>query len=341
MQRSLRTLLFVSAASMAVGCGDTTDPFITADAAADTGEFDTSAQDVQFDIDTSVEVDTSVDTVGTDAVETDTTGDDVTETDAADTGGTDTTPTDAGDDSDGFVCGDGVFFTGQVFNDDDPEPLSPDGGAPRFEPWEATYDAGIGALLAAAPENGGDNVAGEWTISEATVIATEYNNETTQRAQRSFWLADGTGAIAVFFPVAATENHPTFSIKVGQRISGTITELGNYNSMRQITGASEWTLQSEDNPVYIKDLTEGGLTTEDINSVVRITGTLTSLDDADCGGSKCYTMAYNGDQTTVFRSSSAFLEVGQCVTFVGPVRGFNDTPQIDTLNFGWLWSYSN
>ena len=32
--------------------------------------------------------------------------------------------------------------------------------------------------------------------------------------------------------------------------------------------------------------------------------------------------------------------VEDCVTFVGPVRAFAGVPQLDTLNFDWLWVYS-
>lgn len=335
MSRFLRSLLFVGAAALSVAaCESTEDPFV----GSDTGVRDTSGRDT-VSTDT-VSTDTAVDVPSVD-VGTDTGTPDTGETDTGtpDTGETDTGTPDTGD----FTCGEGVVFTGQVFADDDPEPLSPNGGAPRFEPWDETYDAGIAALVEAAPDAGGDPVDGEWTITDATVIATEYNNDSTQRAQRSFWLADGNGKIAVFFGVDATENHPTFSIKVGQRISGTVTQLGNYNSMRQISGAtgSAWALSSEDNEVYINDVTTGAVVADDINSVVRVTGTLTSLDNEDCGGSKCYTMTYNGGETIPFRTSSQFVELNQCVTYVGPVRGFNGQPQLDTLNFDWLWTYDN
>lgn len=269
-----------------------------------------------------------------------------------DTGGTDTPVADvteevfpdapdATPDAGPTGCGDDVVFTGQVFVGEDPDPLSPNGGAPLFEPWEASYDAGIGALVAAAPAEGADAVTGEWTVTEATVVATDFNSETTQRAQRIFYLADGTGSIATFFVQEDVDSQPSFSIKVGQRISGTVTSVGNFNGMAQINSASDWSLESEGNGVYIRDIGDEALTMDDVNDVVRVTGIIDRVDNPECGGSSvCYNMTYGTSQSIILRTSSQFIAVGDCATYVGPVRAFGGAPQLDTLNFDWLWVYS-
>lgn len=312
--RSIRVPFLAATLILAFSaCEETEDPFLGT-TAADTGARDTGSAD------------TGTTDVGTADTATEDTG-------AADSGA------DVTEDASGLACGEGVVFTGQVFVGSDPDPLSPNGGAPRFEPWDASYDAGIAALIAAAPTSGDEPTVGEWTITDATVVATDYNNETTQRGQRVFFLADAGGTIGTFFQEEDVDSQPSFSIKVGQRVSGTVTSLFNYNGTLQISTATGWSLESEGNEVYIRDVGDEALTAADINSLVRITGTLDGIDQPDCGGSVCYNMKY-GSQDIILRSGSQFLAVGDCITYVGPVRGFNNSPQLDTLNFDWLWTYS-
>lgn len=309
MRRSLLAILATSVLALAA-CETSEDPFA--------GTTDTGSG--------------SRDTIGTQDVGTDTTTEDV----AVDT------MEDTAEDV-GLVdgCGDGVVFTGQVFVDDEPDALSPNGGAPRFEPWDASYDAGIAALVEAAPTSG-DPITGEWTVTEATVVATDYNSPNTQRAQRSFWLGDGNATIQVFFFAEDVASQPTFSVKVGQRISGTVTSLGQYQGMAQVATAdgASWTLESEDNEVYIRDVT-GPLTADDAHAVVRVTGTLVGIDNPDCGGAQCYEMVYGDNQEIILRTGSEFTAVGMCVTYVGPVRLFSGEAQLDTQNYDWLWTYDD
>ena len=319
--RTLRSLIVLSSVALAAGaCGSTDDPFVDSNdtgGTRDTGTTDTGgAADVAEDTTTPDATADTVEEVFPDAPDA---------------------TTDAGPQG----CGEGVVFTGQAFVADGGDPLSPNGGAPRFEPWDASYDAGIAALIAAAPGDGDDPVVGEWTITDATVVATDFNSETTQRAQRVFYLADAGGTIQTFFDSEDLDSQPSFSIKVGQRVSGTVTSLGNFNGINQINVASDWSLESEDNEVYIRDIGDEALTLDDLNSVVRVTGIVDSVDNPECGGSSvCYVMTYGTSQSVILRSSSTFLAVGNCVTYVGPVRAFAGVPQLDTLNFDWLWIYS-
>ncbi len=330
--RSIRVSFLAATLVLAFSACDTAeDPFIDPPG-ADTGARDTGTTDTDSNTDTGTEDAGTTDTGGN----TDTGSED---TGTEDAGTTDTAP-DVEEDASGLACGEGVVFTGQVFVGDDPDPSSPNGGAPRFEPWDASYDAGIAALVEAAPAAGEDPVTGEWIITDATVVATDYNSDTTQRAQRVFFLADAGGTIGTFFQEEDTDSQPSFSIKVGQRVSGTVTSLGNFNGISQISTGGDWTLQSEGNEVYIRDI--GGdeeLTPADINSLVRVTGTIDGIDQPECGSAVCYNMSY-GDESVILRSSSQFLAVGNCVTYVGPVRAFGANPQLDTLNFDWLWVYS-
>ncbi len=246
------------------------------------------------------------------------------------------------------------FFTGQVFDREEPDPLSPDGGQASLDPYEDGYDAGLGDVLDAIPESSeeGMNTADVvLNVTEATVVATYFNteNQPVPRANRQFWIADGSGSIQVFM-FAGEEGdevraqHPPFNIKTGQKVSFTTTQVNNFNGVPQISAIQpdSWSLDSEDNLVYIRDINaEGGeLGIEDVNTVVRVTGTLSGGEG--CGDpSICYDFDYGADNVVTLRSSSQFIVAGDCVTYVGPVSAFNGTVQLNVANFGWLWSNDN
>ncbi|MCB9506633.1 MAG: hypothetical protein H6697_03075 [Myxococcales bacterium] len=323
-------------APLAAACSDASDPFAVADTGADTTR--DSGGDAAADTtgtDTGGGTDTTADTGGGTDATTEETGADVDDVDA---GGGDS-GTDGSDA--GIVCGEGVVFTGQVHVSDTPDPTSPNGGAPRFEPYDGEYDAGVAAVIEAAPATG-DPVEVELELTDATVVATSYNTDTQQRAQYIFWIADAGGTVQVFLPSDDTAGQPPFSVKVGQRVSATVTAVGVYQGMAQVTAASDWTLGSEGNEVFVLDVgAERAVTAADAHAVVRATGTLTSIDQPDCGGATCYLFDYGAEAPITLRSSSSFLSVGQCATFVGPVRLFSGAPQFDTINFDWLWTYGD
>ncbi len=299
--KSLRVFVVLSMAWAASACSDSSDPLVED---SDTGG---SRGDTGRPVD---------DTGGT-----------------PDAGGTeDTTPTPG-------TCVDDVVFTGQVFTPDDPDPTSPNGGVPTFEPYGADYDAGLQAVLDAVPATHDETADVDLIVTNATVVATSYNNDSAQRAQYRFWLADGNATLAVYFLAEDEVSQPAFAIKVGQRISGTVTTVGNFQGMPQIQGASDWALEREDNPVYIRDINGVDLTPADANHIVRATGSLTGIQNPDCGGSTCYELDYGATAPIVFRTSSEFVDVGTCLTYVGPVRLFDNTPQFDTINFDWIWTY--
>ena len=83
------------------------------------------------------------------------------------------------------------------------------------------------------------------------------------------------------------------------------------------------------------------LTAADVDRVVRVTGTLEG-DSVACGGSsKCWNTFNYGAGVGIFRTSSNFATPGACVTFVGPMRIFQDQVQFDTINFDWLRVYND
>lgn len=333
-----------------------------ADAASDDGDSggddaDDAANDVNDvndDASTDASDDTSIDTgndASTDAdpdVNTDT-GEDAstdTGTDTAPDAGTDTTP-DAADDTSPdtstdvveFVCGEDVVFTGQVFRAEDEPADSPNGGIPSFTPYAPSYDAGVATLIAAGLDQV-EPVAVDIAVRDATIVATSFNNDAALRAQSNFWIADANGTIEVRLDFSSPDNLPAFPILVGQRISFDATELGWFGDFPQVAAAENFTLVSEDNPVYLYEPGTAALTLDDAPGVVRVTGTLTA-DLGACGGtSTCYALEYGAASPVTLRSSSTFLAVGDCVTFAGPMSSFSGEPQLNTANFDWLRDYT-
>lgn len=219
----------------------------------------------------------------------------------------------------------------------------PSGGIPTTVPWSTSYDANLDELLAQVPVTSvePDNKAAvSVQVVAATVIATLWvsPNQPVRRANREFYLGDGRGAIKVFFPADQLANHAPFDVRVGQRVSVRVTEVTNYFGLAEVSAVEEgsWQLVSEDNPVPIDDRTGEAITLADVNHLVRLTGTISGAGSV-CGTSAmCWPLSHGG-QTVMLRTDSAFVAVGSCATFVGPVAVYDAAPQLNGLNFDWLW----
>ena len=241
-------------------------------------------------------------------------------------------------------CEENIFFTGQTFVAEDEPANSPNGGVPTTTPYDVNYDSGIGTILASLPANPTEdftNVPLNVDVVEATVVATHFNSTNEggpQLANTNFWISDGVGSIQVFFDSEDTDLHPTFPIKVGQKISFTVSEVTIFFGIPEITNATDWNLVSENNEVYIDDRTNGEVSLQDLNSVVRITGTLDSAGQPCGGSSLCYDLNYGGPSTLNFRSSSMFIQQDSCITFVGPVGARDGAVQLNIINFDWTWN---
>lgn len=343
MRRSvLHAACFVFATALVAGCGDDGDPLVPGDTGggrdagtADGGDDDAGASDDGGVDDSGGGEDTGSSDGGDDDTGSSDGGDD--DTGSSDTGSGDDT---GGEDTGGFVCGEGVVFTGQVFRADDEPANSPNGGIPSFEPYAEDYDAGVAALAAAAVDQE-DPVDVTLSVTEATVVATSFNNDTALRAQNNFWIADANATIEVRLDFANPDVLPGFPILVGQRVSFDVTQLGWYGDRGQVAAAENFTLVSENNPVSIIEAgADRPLTLADAPGVVRVTGTLVSADGPCGGSSNCFTMDYGAPSNIIVRSSSSFLFEGDCMTYVGPLSSFGGDLQLNTANFDWLFDYT-
>ena len=95
-------------------------------------------------------------------------------------------------------------------------------------------------------------------------------------------------------------------------------------------------MESEDNPVYIRDVTGRSITAANVNENLRVTGTLSS--PTACGAEYlCYPLNHGAGEPVALRTNSDFVEIGSCVTFVGPLSVYEGTPQLSATNYDWLW----
>jgi hypothetical protein len=188
------------------------------------------------------------------------------------------------------------------------------------------------------------------TVTAATVVATNFYSDFEVPPNRTlFWIADGNESVNVNLDFRNTDqDFPDFPIRVGSTISFETVTLRRSFGTPSIRQATNWSLVTVGQEVYIRDVTVP-MTSDDIGTLVRVHGTLAGepecCDNADrCApGStsrpnQCWDFSYlNGTATARFRSNSAFLETGDCLTFVGPVTDFNGSPQLQSSNFDWVF----
>lgn len=335
-------MLVASVGLVACG-GDSEDPAATPDAGADAdagGDTTTDTApnpDVPPDADplpdTTPDADTTVPDTDPDVVvPPDTTPGDVTETDTE----TDT-PTDTGP---SFNCGEGVTWAGQIFGSE-----APSGGAPVYVATRAEFDypdGGIDELLALTVANNSSVSDLSIELTDVTVFATSFTGSGAVPGYNwNFWIADANGSFTVRLNPNTVDFVPDFDIRVGHRISMTVTKVANFNGTLQIEAATDWGLTSVDNNVYVLERNATApITAADIAENVRVTGTMTGAGTACGGSSKCWSLDYGAASGTEFRTASAFAATNDCVSFVGPLSQFSGAPQINVVNFAWVRTYT-
>lgn len=222
------------------------------------------------------------------------------------------------------------------------------GGAPTMEALD--YDANLQAVYDAVPTTQDDPETEEVDegraddlsiqVNGALVTATYANTANFRSGDVRFFLQDQNTALRVYLDQGEQQTTP---IKVGQRLSFTVTSTRNFGGTPQIAKISDLVVDEEGANVPYTEATGTDLTIEQFDRIVRVFGTIES-DNGECGGgNKCFTFNH-GDKSITLRSRSMFLEVGQCHTYVGPVGAFpgpladgNKTIQLDSINFGWMF----
>lgn len=194
----------------------------------------------------------------------------------------------------------------------------------------------------------------ELQVTGAVVTSMRFstgNGTTVQDAQRALYLFPGD------FPETDI-NGDEYTLKVGQKINFKVTAVAAFGGETpQISGISDIEITGEDIDVFVEDVSGTALAVDDVNRIVRIGGLITgyqngdatSREDAGCGsissnGAFCFTLSHGPDgaqETITYRTTAPFVDVGSCVTFVGPVSSFpgefseNANPQLNVNVFDW------
>ena len=306
------------------------------DTTLDDSSNDTAADDTAV-ADSAIEDTTPDDTGAVDTTPADTGTVDTTPTD---TGTVDTTPTDTGTVDTtpaAYVCGSDPSYTGQVGG-----LTAPAGGTPLPVLSRSAFTYGNANLSNVAlqfPVVDGVIATLDAPISVigAVVVATSYLSAgAVPASQSNFWVSDRFGSIEVRLDFTNAANVPPFPIQVGQRLNFTVSAVNSYQGMGQIQAASNWTLVSSGAGVHLLERSNSTVAFADLSELVRVEGII-SGGGAACGGtSRCFDLSYASGNTVTLRTASTAAAIGQCVTFVGPVRQFAGSLQLDAINFDWL-----
>ena len=195
----------------------------------------------------------------------------------------------AGQGGDPFgICPDEISFVGQVTG---AGAGLPDGGTAVFEPWDASYEAGVAQVLENLPaepvldDESTEDIREDYigfqlenpiSVVGATVIATSFGD----RANNNFWIADAAGAVEVRLDWTNPDALPPFAIHVGQRLSFTVTHVNTYFDKAQIQGITDVTIATDEEGAPITNAAvyvwtpDRPLTLDDTHRLVRITSTL-------------------------------------------------------------------
>lgn len=266
-------------------------------------------------------------------------------------------------------CPDNDFFIGQTYVPDDgmgnPDRDAVDshnGGNAVEASQVALVDAGLEAVVDAVPDTIDDDSTPdddegaaqvELDVVQALVVGTgRTDNPQTDdvfEGNAQLYLQDADAAVMLWFAFDEGEG-PDEAVRVGDRVSMTVTEVKNFDGHPEITGATGFQIVDRDNDVPYTDLTGDEIPADLYGQNVRVSGELTDENGACPAGSPsiCYELTHGEQRRTVsFRSSSSLLQEGDCVTYFGPLGAFpaplnpdDDpvVPQLDSVN--WEWAYS-
>ncbi len=199
-------------------------------------------------------------------------------------------------------------------------------------------DAGIGALLAAAPAPGEyADFETPIVIDHAVVSHAEYAPEGA--VARNIWLQDKSGAIRTYHNFNDNENP---RIKIPQDIAGglppgsvvsfTVSSMTNYYGELEILDLDNFVKHEETSLVYVVDATDGTELTFDENraEVARIWAEIAEVREP-CGSYSCYTVETHGHEY-VLRIKKSYFQ-GDCIPIAAPVAQFSDEVQFNISDF--------
>lgn len=263
--------------------------------------------------------------------------------------GDDTTVTDVGPDGGGSGCERGGGESPHA------------GGTPTSDPIQ--NDAGLQQVLDKIKSIKSDN-GGSWPtdsednpktvtleeseqieVSNAVVTATSYKSENVDRGQQNFWVEDSQTPMTVYLDMGEEIDCPI--VRVGDRVSFTVTAVKNFNGIPQISVVKNYRRNEDANSDAVPVLQKTGetISAEEFGQIVRVSGQITA-EQGSCGGDAiCFDLEHGGQTITYRATGPVKPAVGDCVTYVGPVNSFpgpladgDKTPQLQPTNLDWAFT---
>jgi hypothetical protein len=196
-----------------------------------------------------------------------------------------------------------------------------------------TGDAGIAAVVAAAPAGDGETATVDLQITNATVMMVGYRPSGGDLW--SLWVQDENAAIRTY----ASSTPITAEVVPGNKVSFKVTEIKNYAGELEITKLADFVVDDTTaGPVYVQDVTGETITYADHGrEVVYTYGRITTV-PAACGGSSvCATWLLPTGQEVDFRiGEQKGVVQGDCIQVVSPVGTFDGDVQFDINDFDWV-----
>ena len=191
------------------------------------------------------------------------------------------------------------------------------------------------------------------TVTGAVITSTAFEKKDDQGnyigALRMTFQDQKAGLLAFMDLITMDKDGNPVTLKVGHKVNFKVTKIKGFGAnVPQIAAITDLEVVGEGVDVGIKDVSDGtALTVADYQKMVRAHGII-KTDNGGCGGtSVCYDFEYGpmgNKQTAILRSTSSFIKVGDCATYVGPMSAFpgpydaGSDIQFNTDNFDWLRS---
>jgi len=171
-----------------------------------------------------------------------------------------------------------------------------------------------------------------WAVVTATAGATPGPDVSASRTD--FWIADENALLKVSLdPELGQSCCPNFEVRAGMRISFKATEVSTFISLGQITAASNFVAGSQGNCVLVA---EPDLITEvDFYQMVRVSAQLTGQPQSG-GGFTEWDLGLSDAIIYDYLTPRSNLQLGQTITFVGPVSPYVGYHRLVESNPDWV-----
>lgn len=216
------------------------------------------------------------------------------------------------------------------------------GVPPQLGPWvghplygsnvtttEYGHDAGLDDVIAAAPAAMGESATG-LTIQVSGAII----HNIGYPADKVFWMADGNGAFRTFLPDAVNP-----APQPGDAVSFTVTEIENYHGELEITGLTNWSVDSGGNSVLVRQGQGVELTEATLRYTYETYGKIVSAIGACGSNTTCWNFEHGGVTSELRIKDDVFALEGDCLHVIAPVYYAFDNGLFDIQNWDWKTFY--